>query len=153
MSRWEIPLDVTVALRLLICGLRQGLDCNRPAVNPPAVFPATTISPGTNSFADLSWWQIYQDTALQTLTREALTNNYDLQIAVARMEQSRAVAMRKRVPSLRWRVDLQWRLSAAGKNDLFGSAFPNNAATVNSASATLNAFWEVDLWGRVRRLN
>ena len=40
-----------------------------------------------------------------------------------------------------------------GRNDVFGSGFPNNAATVNSAIATLNAFWEVDLWGRVRRLN
>jgi outer membrane protein, multidrug efflux system len=40
-----------------------------------------------------------------------------------------------------------------GRNDLFGSAFPNNGATTSSAVATLNAFWEVDLWGRVRRLN
>jgi len=40
-----------------------------------------------------------------------------------------------------------------GRNDFVGSAFPNNATTGNSAVATLNAFWEVDLWGRVRRLN
>jgi outer membrane protein, multidrug efflux system len=40
-----------------------------------------------------------------------------------------------------------------GRNDVFGSGFPNNGATVNSAVATLNAFWELDLWGRVRRLN
>ena len=36
---------------------------------------------------------------------------------------------------------------------MFGSAFPNNGITTSSAVATLNAFWEVDLWGRVRRLN
>jgi multidrug efflux system outer membrane protein len=36
---------------------------------------------------------------------------------------------------------------------VFGSAFPSQGSTVNSAVATLNAFWEVDLWGRVRRLN
>jgi multidrug efflux system outer membrane protein len=40
-----------------------------------------------------------------------------------------------------------------GRNELFGSPFDNGGATVNSAAATLNAFWEVDLWGRVRRLN
>ncbi len=36
---------------------------------------------------------------------------------------------------------------------MFGSPFTTAGATVNSAAVTLNAFWEVDLWGRVRRLN
>src|SRR5262249_12995935 len=40
-----------------------------------------------------------------------------------------------------------------GRNEAFGSAFPNNGSTASSAAATVNAFWEVDLWGRVRRLN
>ena len=40
-----------------------------------------------------------------------------------------------------------------GRNDVFGSAFPNGAGTLSSAVVTLNAFWEVDLWGRVRRQN
>src|SRR5437764_15295442 len=40
-----------------------------------------------------------------------------------------------------------------GRNDSLGSAFPNGGATISSVAATLNAFWEVDLWGRVRRLN
>src|SRR5204862_2419201 len=40
-----------------------------------------------------------------------------------------------------------------GRNEVFGSAFSNNGRTLNSAVATLNAFWEVDLWGRIRRLN
>src|SRR5262249_54830605 len=38
-------------------------------------------------------------------------------------------------------------------NAIFGSPFPDKGATVSSASATLNAFWELDLWGRIRRLN
>ena len=40
-----------------------------------------------------------------------------------------------------------------GRNDFLGSAFPENGATASSVSATLNAFWELDLWGRIRRLN
>jgi hypothetical protein len=34
-----------------------------------------------------------------------------------------------------------------GLNGLFGSLVANGGATVNSTAATLNAFWEVDLWG------
>ena len=40
-----------------------------------------------------------------------------------------------------------------GRNNVLGSPFPNGAQTINSAAAALNAFWEVDLWGGVGRLN
>ena len=87
----------------------------------------------------------------RALIREALTNNYDLRIAVARVEQARAVAMQARsqfVPSVNYSGTV-----SRGRNDFLGSAFPENGATLSSVSATLNAFWEVDLWGRIRRLN
>jgi multidrug efflux system outer membrane protein len=101
--------------------------------------------------AELSWWQVYQDATLQALVREAFTNNYDLRITLARVEQARAVAMQARsqfVPSVSYNGNV-----SRGRNDFLGSPFPNGGATVNSAAATLNALWEVDLWGRVRRLN
>src|SRR5262249_5366060 len=95
--------------------------------------------------------QVYQDAKLQALIGEALTNNYDLRIALARVEQARAVAMQARsqfVPSVNYNGTI-----SRGRNAVLGSPFPNNGVTLNSAAATLNAFWEVDLWGRIRRLN
>jgi len=133
-----------------LAGCAVGPNYQRPAVDSPGVFrddPAAT----NNSFADLEWWRVYQDEALQKLVREALTNNYDLRIAMTRVEQARALAMQARsqfVPSAGYSG-----VVGRGRNALFGSAFPNNGAVANSASTTLNAFWEVDLWGRVRRLN
>jgi multidrug efflux system outer membrane protein len=88
---------------------------------------------------------------LQSLVREALTNNYDLGIAISRVEQARAVAMQARsqfVPSVGYNGTV-----SRGRNNFAGEAFPNGGATTSSALATVNAFWEVDLWGRVRRLN
>ena len=70
---------------------------------------------------------------------------------MTRVEQARASAMQARaqfVPNLEYNGAV-----SRGRNDLFGSAFPNSAQTSSSAVATLNTFWEVDLWGRVRRLN
>jgi multidrug efflux system outer membrane protein len=135
---------------VLFAGCAVGPDYQRPAVNSPAAF-RDDIAPTSSSFADLNWWQVYQDGHLQALVREALTNNYDVRIAMARIEQARAVAMQARarfVPSVNYSGEV-----SRGQNDLFGSAFPNNAVTASSAITTLNAFWEVDLWGRVRRLN
>jgi outer membrane protein, multidrug efflux system len=133
-----------------IAGCAVGPDYKRPPVNSPTVFRDDNAATNT-SFADQDWWQVYRDETLQTLIREALTNNYDLRIAVTRVEQARAVAMQARsqfVPSVNYNGAV-----SRGRNDLFGSAYPNNGITTGSAVATLNAFWEVDLWGRVRRLN
>jgi multidrug efflux system outer membrane protein len=134
----------------LFAGCAVGPNYKRPAVDSPAAFRFDNAATNT-CFADLYWWQVYQDNNLQALIREALTNNYDLRIAVTRVEQARALAMQARsqfVPNL----DYSGAVSQ-GRNDLFGSAFPNNGITTGSAAATLNAFWELDLWGRVRRLN
>ena len=133
-----------------LAGCAIGPDYQRPDAHPPAVFrddPATT----NHSFADLEWWKVYQDDTLQNLVHEALTNNYDLRIALSRVEQARSIAMQARaqfVPNAGYNG-----VVSRGRNDLFGGTFPNGGATASSALVSLNAFWEVDLWGRVRRLN
>jgi multidrug efflux system outer membrane protein len=139
---------VLLCASLTACAV--GPNYKRPGVDSPLVFRDEKAA-GKNSFADLNWWEVYQDPTLQSLIREALVNNYDLRIAVTRVEQARAVAMQARsqfVPNAGY-----GGVIGRGRNDLFDSPFPNDGATVNSASAALNAFWEVDFWGRVRRLN
>jgi multidrug efflux system outer membrane protein len=140
---------ILLALAFFV-GCAVGPNYKRPQVDSPAIFRGDN-APTNSSFADLNWWQVYQDDTLRALIREALTNNYDLRIALARVEQARAVAQQARaqfVPSLNYNG-----LVSRGRNDLLGSVYPNNGAMLSSAATTLNAFWEVDLWGRVRRLN
>jgi multidrug efflux system outer membrane protein len=147
--RGLLNLGLALCVGLLISGCAVGPNYKRPTIDSPGAF---RDGQQTNaSYADLAWWEVYKDETLQRLIREALTNNYDLRIAITRVEQSRALAMQARsqfVPSVTYNGTV-----SRGRNYLFGSGFPNNAGTVNSAAATLNAFWEVDLWGRVRRLN
>jgi multidrug efflux system outer membrane protein len=135
---------------VLFAGCAVGPNYHRPPVNSPAVFRDDT-APTTNSFADLQWWQVYKDDILQALIRDAFTNNYDLRIAMTRVEQARALAQQARsqfMPSLNYNGTV-----SRGRNDFLGSVYPNNGEMLSSAATTLNTFWEVDLWGRVRRLN
>lgn len=134
----------------LFAGCAAGPNYQRPVVQPPAAFrgeePSTNAPP-----PELAWWKVYEDATLQTLIREALANNYDLRVAAARVTQARAVAMQARsrlVPSAEYSGAV-----SRGRNDFLGSAFPTAGASDATGMATLNAFWEVDLWGRVRRLN
>jgi len=135
---------------LLLFGCAVGPNYHRLVIDSPATFRGES-APTSNSIADFTWWQVYEDPTLQALVREAFTNNYDLRIAVARVEQARAIAMQARsqfVPQAGYGGAV-----GRGRNAAFGQDFPTAGSTLSSAEVTLNAFWEVDLWGRVRRLN
>jgi multidrug efflux system outer membrane protein len=151
---WKLKIGVSLMLgvwcSMFAPGCAVGPNYKRPSVDSPSNFREDN-TPSNSSFADTDWWHVYQDATLQALVREAFTNNYDLRIALARVEQSRALAMQARsqfVPSVNYNG-----VVSRGRNAVLGSAFPNNGTTVSTASATLNALWELDFWGRVRRLN
>src|ERR1043166_231305 len=78
-------------------GCAVGPNYKRPGVVSPAVFRGDN-APTNSSFADLDWWEIYRDAGLQALVREAFTNNYELRMAVARVEQAPALAPQEPCP-------------------------------------------------------
>lgn len=143
---------LAVALALL-GGCAVGPNYKPPAVNAPENF---RFAEGrtTNSLADLPWWEVFKDPMLQDLVRTALTNNYDLKQAVARVEQARNQAIVARsafFPQIGYAGDI-----GRGRNALYNApspATPGSATTDSSALATVNAFWEIDFWGRIRRLS
>src|SRR3974390_1490788 len=71
---------------------------HRPTVNAPTGFRDANNTVSTNSLADLPWWGVFKDPVLQDLVRVALTNNYDLRITLARVDQARALQMQARSP-------------------------------------------------------
>jgi multidrug efflux system outer membrane protein len=136
-------------LILFLAGCAVGPDYKRPPVNAPAAFRGET-EVSTNSFADLPWWQVFHDNNLQNLIRVALTNNYDLRIAVTRVGQARAVAAEARAgffPQLNY-------AAVAGSGQNVADNMPSPTGTRGSVfAADASASWEVDLWGQIRRLN
>jgi multidrug efflux system outer membrane protein len=137
-------------LSILVGGCAVGPNYKRPPINAPAAFRGeTTIS--TNSFASLPWWQVFQDDTLQILIRTALTNNYDLRIAVTRVEQARAMAAEARAGFF---PQLDYAANASRGQNVGGGNTPSPTGTIgNVFAADVNASWEIDLWGRIRRLN
>jgi multidrug efflux system outer membrane protein len=137
---------------LIMTGCAVGPNYKRPAVNTPATFRGAPEVVSTNSFADLPWWGVFKDPALQTLVREALTNNYDLRITLTRVDQARAIQAQARsqfMPQIGYQSE-----AARGGNEYLGFVTPNpKPVTTDSYLAGFEAFWEIDLWGRVRRMN
>lgn len=135
---------------ILVAGCAVGPNYKRPAIESPTNYRfATTLT--TNSLADLPWWQVFKDPVLQDLIHTAVTNNYDLKQAVARVEQARQQAIATRAglfPQVGYNGSV-----GRGRNALFNSPTVLDGATASSALLTLNAAWEIDIWGRIRRMS
>ena len=98
-----------VASAGLLAGCAVGPDYKRPTTTPPETFRGQTDPAEAASLADLPWWEAFRDPTLQELLQTALANNYDLRVAVARVEQARALAARARgafFPSIGYQGDI-----------------------------------------------
>jgi outer membrane protein, multidrug efflux system len=131
-------------LSLLLAGCTVGPKYQRPPLQPPTEFYAERQIT-TSSEADVAWWDLFKDPALQRLIREALKNNYDLQTAVARVEQERALAG---VTRSEYFPQVGYGASVYGQKDPFPLIANHTYYSYN-----LNTIWEMDLFGRIRRLN
>jgi len=140
----------TVGALALFSGCAVGPNYHRPAVVAPDNFRfAESLPPA--SLGELPWWEVFKDSTLQELIRAALTNNYYLKQAVARVEQARNVAAATRsplLPQVGYGGDV-----GRGRNAMLNTPYPMNGVTESSAQLNINAVWEIDLWGRLRRLS
>ena len=143
-SAWALSI-------IVLAGCVVGPNYRRPALDTLPAFRGGPAEAPFASLADLPWWNVFQDTTLTNLIGAALTNNFDVRIALARIEQARAVATQVRsgfAPQVGYGAD-----ASRGRNALEGKAAVNNGQTLNAFIGTLNVAWEIDLWGRVRRLD
>ena len=152
MTSFYFKLPVWLVAALTLAGCAVGPNYRRPQVIVPADFRGGPDGASTNSFGDLPWWGVFKDPALQDLVRAALTNNYDLRITLTRVDQARAIQAQARsqfLPQVGYDGE-----AARGRDTYLGTPtlFPR-PTTTDSYLAGFQAFWEIDLWGRVRRMN
>jgi multidrug efflux system outer membrane protein len=147
MSLRPLPYFICV---VLAGGCAVGPNFKAPDAHPPAAFRGAEQA-GTNSLGDLAWWQLFQDPALQDLIRSALTNNYDLRLAAARVEESRALLAQSR--SVFYPQVTYQGATGGSKNVLGGTPYDTGEGAGKGNDLTGNVSWEIDLWGRIRRLN
>ncbi|MBV9994320.1 MAG: efflux transporter outer membrane subunit [Caulobacteraceae bacterium] len=139
---------LTVSMAALLAACTVGPDYKRPEVAAPTQFRAQVAPADAQSIADLPWWGVFDDKALQKLIAQALANNYDLAGAVARIEQARAlvgVARSEREPQLGYQA-----YAEAGRTTVQGQRSVS-AVTLGAFGGLLNAAWEFDVWGRIKR--
>jgi len=141
----QIRFGAAVAvMALMMSACTVGPNYRRPVVQTPAAFHGSDEAQQTartESFADLPWWEVFHDSQLQELIRAALKQNYDLQLAVERVNAARAqvgIVRSNQFPQ----VSLDPTFSG-GKTD--------QGIKSNIFSLAADVIFQVDLFGRYRR--
>src|SRR5271156_3081812 len=136
----------SVLASTLVVGCSVGPNYHRPVVQAPTSFRDLSDNPQaqaqTASYADLPWWQVFQDPQLQELIRTALKQNYDLQIATERINAARAqlaITRSNLFPQVQ------------GGGTFYGGKQQFFPATINLLFLAADASFQLDLFGRLRR--
>ncbi len=131
-----------------------GRDYKRPSIETPSTYRFAGTESGTASLADLQWFELFHDETLTGLVKNALQHNFELRIAAERILQARAaygITRADQFPSIDVSADATaLRTSQRGAN----GAVPAGADTdVSYIQAGFSLGWELDVWGRLRRLS
>jgi multidrug efflux system outer membrane protein len=148
----RIPLVSIAAIVVASCTL--GRDYKRPAIETPATYRSAPAQPGPASLADLQWFELFHDETLTQLVKTALQENFELRIAAQRVLQARAaygITRAAQWPS----VDVSAGVTAARSSQVGANrGIPANVDTsVSYTQAGFSLGWELDVWGRLRRLS
>ncbi|WP_332874362.1 efflux transporter outer membrane subunit [Pseudomonas viridiflava] len=153
MSR--IAAASSLVLLASLSGCQVGQDFQRPQTSDVQWLPIQgeqAASQINTTPYSARWWEIFRDPQLSSLIDRAAASNLDLKMAEARLAQSRAarqVIVGEQVPSVDGKLGYQRkRNSAEGLNDPSGN---EGRAAFSQWDGGINASWEVDLWGRVKR--
>jgi len=131
-----------------ITGCTVGPAYRRPTLDVPETTRGEDGPAQAASLADQAWWDVFKDEALVALVQESLRKGYDVRIAAWRVEEARALAGVARAdyyPQIQ--LDAGW-----SRARLSGQVSPPGR-TADLATVDLGISWEIDVWGRIRRLS
>jgi len=137
---------------LTLSGCMVGPNYHRPQQAFPEQFRNAPAAGGAASVGDVKWVDLFRDDVLTQLVQTALQQNFDVQIAAERVLEARAqvgLTRSQLFPTL----DLPAGFTASQASAIGAFPFPSRQPFRTAyTQAGLSFAWELDLWGRVRRL-
>ena len=128
-----------------------GPSYERPAIDTPQKYQyeiASAVDAG-----DAAWWKQFGDPVLDALVAESLAHNNNIRVAVANLEQAAAVFTQSRSALF---PQIGYGATATRSRSPESNLPPDIAKLIPNPDTAyqlgLTMSWEIDLWGRIRRL-
>jgi NodT family efflux transporter outer membrane factor (OMF) lipoprotein len=141
---------------LFICSCAVGPNYSKPSAEAPTQWKEAgdwVVAQPKDAAPKGKWWEAFNDPVLNGLEEQVEVSNQTLAAAEARYRQARAAVQSARAgffPTLTGSADAT--RSGGGGNSGFGTGVGAGNSIGNRYSVSLDARWEIDLWGRIRRL-
>lgn len=160
LHRW--PMARLALAVLLLSGCAVGPDYQRPESAASKQFKQAagwkTAAPA-DAVLRSAWWELYGDAELNQLVGRLSLANQDLAAAQAQYEQARAMVSQARAgfyPTLSTNASVKRTGQGGGSSTLstsdgIGVSGANAAKISESYDLSLDAAWELDVWGKLRR--
>ncbi len=152
-KQFSVTTLAALLVTVVMVGCASAPDYKRPEMDLPQNWSTSQNSPaGAVSVTGVGekWWTLYEDPILNQLEEEALANNADIQVAAAHVLEVRAqlgITEAEQSPTL------GANLSASRTQSSMVGTIPRTGSTrtQNDIRATLDARYELDLWGKLRQ--
>lgn len=145
---------------LLLSGCMVGPNYRSPAIDIPATFRYEVAD--AEGSLNLSWWEQFNEPVLTSLIQEALAFNKDIKIAAANIENALGILIQIRAPlfpQIGYNAEYSRSRISTNVSSItipetvtgtppFSISIPHYQTTWQ---ALVNAGWDIDIWGRVRR--
>lgn len=141
-----VLLGLTASMGLTSCQVTN--HYKSPEVNTDSLFRDKS-SIDTATIADIPWREYFKDPILQGLIDEGLQNNFDLQIAVTRIQQAEAnlgMAKAAYFPDVSLVGQAEHSRSSNGTNGKDVLGYHSTTYTLGISTS-----WELDIWGKLNR--
>jgi multidrug efflux system outer membrane protein len=138
-------LPAAVLLLSLAAGCALRPPYKEPDVRPVALKQLDPSLYGTTPY-DPAWWKEFDDPVLGDLIASVLKANLDVRAAIARLDQARAVfdeTRRDQYPTVTVGASIDRREQAV-------PGLSDEPVDTTTYRAGFDAFWEIDLFGRIR---
>jgi NodT family efflux transporter outer membrane factor (OMF) lipoprotein len=150
----KLFISIFFLIVVVLAACRVGRNYERPALVLPEQFNSPAAAPSDSSIAGVEWRQFFKDPALVALIDSTLKGNYDLQLALKRIESAQEYVKQAKVgwlPSVS--IEATASTSYPSKNSLNGISLGAFLGTSHIEDYTLaaNLSWELDVWGRIKR--
>lgn len=149
---------------VLLSACAVGPDYHRPQVDLPSAYPENaqpdehgdvtpSADPAAASVATRDWWTLFGDPVLDKLVDQAFARNYDLQQAVARIEEATGI-LREAGAARYPEVDMNLARNSSRISQLTSDPpSPGTPLIRRDIEASLSSAFELDFWGKLRRAN
>jgi NodT family efflux transporter outer membrane factor (OMF) lipoprotein len=147
-----------LSLVLLLTTCKAGPDYVRPKTEVTPAFKEAgawkQAEPKDASFKG-KWWEIFGDPQLNVLEEQIAISNQNVKAAEAAYRQARALVSEARAsyfPTIGANASLTRSGTGGNSRNVSTGITTNNSVIANSYNVSLDASWEIDIWGKIRRL-